>query len=312
MSNAAGGARVPLDDVMMSMDVVDTLRHQEHLVERELNDEARRAQLIARLRDIYRGQGIEVPDHILEAGVKALEERRFVYEPPRAGLMIWLARAYVARWALSRWIGGVSLALALALFAWNALVVWPRAEREAAARIELSETLPKQLNAAYSAIQSEAQTAAAAERAKSLLEDGLAAASEGKPQAARESLASLNALLEELRLVYDIRVVSRTGEMTGIWRIPKVNPGTRNYYLIVEAVDPNGAPLARPIFNEETGKQETVKTWAVRVSKDIFDSVRADKQDDGIIQKAVIGVKRRGALEPEWRITPPAGAITQW
>ena len=32
------GVKVPLDDVMIAMDVVDTLRHDERLVERELND----------------------------------------------------------------------------------------------------------------------------------------------------------------------------------------------------------------------------------------------------------------------------------
>ena len=51
-----------LDDVMIAMDVVDTLRHREDLVRRELNEEGRESELIARLRQIYRDQGIEVPD----------------------------------------------------------------------------------------------------------------------------------------------------------------------------------------------------------------------------------------------------------
>ena len=53
-----------LDDVMIAMDVVDTLRHREDLVRRELNEEGRESELIARLRQIYRDQGIEVPDHV--------------------------------------------------------------------------------------------------------------------------------------------------------------------------------------------------------------------------------------------------------
>ena len=71
-----------LDDVMIAMDVVDTLRHREDLVRRELNEEGRESELIARLRQIYRDQGIEVPDHVLAEGVKALKESRFVYTPP--------------------------------------------------------------------------------------------------------------------------------------------------------------------------------------------------------------------------------------
>ena len=80
MDASQAKAARPLDDVMIAMDVVDTLRHDRRILERELNDERRRAELIERLRNLYKGQGIEVPDSILEEGVRALEERRFVYE----------------------------------------------------------------------------------------------------------------------------------------------------------------------------------------------------------------------------------------
>jgi len=42
------------------MDVVDTLRHETKLLERDLSVEDREAQLIERLREIYTAQGIEV------------------------------------------------------------------------------------------------------------------------------------------------------------------------------------------------------------------------------------------------------------
>ena len=81
---ASGGAitgqtgKAPLDDVMLAMDVVDTLRHEQNLVARELGATAREAELIERLRKIYHDQGIEVPDHILKEGVKALAESHLV------------------------------------------------------------------------------------------------------------------------------------------------------------------------------------------------------------------------------------------
>jgi hypothetical protein len=59
------------------MDVVDTLRHDQRLVERELSADASDEALIKRLREVYKGQGIEVPDRVLEEGVKALKEKRF-------------------------------------------------------------------------------------------------------------------------------------------------------------------------------------------------------------------------------------------
>ena len=50
-------APAKLDDLMMAMDVVDTLRHRERLIERELNEEVREEQLIARLRALYKSSG---------------------------------------------------------------------------------------------------------------------------------------------------------------------------------------------------------------------------------------------------------------
>ena len=77
-----------LDDIMLSMDVVDTLRHRQHLIERELNSEERDQKLIERLREIYTSQGMEVTDEILAAGVAALKEDRFVYTPPKESLKV--------------------------------------------------------------------------------------------------------------------------------------------------------------------------------------------------------------------------------
>ncbi|MHA1559386.1 MAG: DUF6384 family protein, partial [Alphaproteobacteria bacterium] len=95
MAEAAAVEKAPLDDVMMAMDVVDTLRHGEKLVERELSGEERRQRLIERLRGVYESQGIAVTDRILAEGVDALEQERFVYKPKQGGFAFALARLYV-------------------------------------------------------------------------------------------------------------------------------------------------------------------------------------------------------------------------
>ncbi len=78
MTGAAADKR-PLDDIMLAMDVVDTLRHQQLLVERELNADDRDEKMKQRLREIYASQGIDVPDDVLEQGVAALSiERRTI------------------------------------------------------------------------------------------------------------------------------------------------------------------------------------------------------------------------------------------
>ena len=140
MAPALAGAKgapaqaVKLDDLMLAMDVVDTLRHQESFVARELDEDARERELIARLRKIYRDQGIEVSDATIEEGVKALKESRFLYTPPRPGLGVRLARLWIARARIGAILAGLIGAIGLAWMAYYFVVERPatqRAERAA-------------------------------------------------------------------------------------------------------------------------------------------------------------------------------------
>lgn len=88
------------------MDVVDTLRHREQIVERELNRDDHDQALIARLKGIYAEQGIDVPESVLAEGVAALREDRFAFKPPAPGLSLKLARVYVRR---GLWLKRLSL-----------------------------------------------------------------------------------------------------------------------------------------------------------------------------------------------------------
>ena len=99
---------------------------------------------------------------------------------------------------------------------------------------------------------------------------------------------------------------------TGVTRIPQANRASRNYYLVVEAIGPEGTPLSRDITSEEDGETTAVTIWAQRVPQSTFEAVRRDKEDDGIVQNAVLGVKERGKLEPDWNMPVDAGAITRW
>jgi hypothetical protein len=109
-----------------------------------------------------------------------------------------------------------------------------------------------------------------------------------------------------------LRIVNRPGEASGIWREPQINTRARNYYLIVEAVAPNGKILSRPILNEENGLTSTVNKWGVRVSSDVFEKVSQDKRENGIIERNIIGRKKRGTLDIDYAMPVLGGAITKW
>lgn len=296
----AANSRQPLDEVMMAMDVVDTLRRRERLVETELSDANRRAQLKDRLREIYEAQGIEVPDRILEEGVAALAEDRFVFDPPQDSLSVRMANLYVSRGRWGKWLLA-GLAIAAVFVAVNYFTV-----------TQPNSRIGSDLTAVYEDIQEITTSEEALSGAGAIMQDGRDALSRGDADAAREALNSLEALRALLNVQYSLQIVNRPDELSGVWRVPDVNTNSRNYYLIVEAVDRSGRVVAIPVRNEETGNTQTVSTWGLRVDQNTFEAVADDKLDDGIIQNNIVGEKPRGALEPEYTIPTSGGAITAW
>lgn len=304
MSDTRVAEKPPLDEVMLAMDVVDTLRHRERVVERALSADERDRELIARLKEIYAGQGIAVSDAVLERGVRDLRENRFVYTPPAPSLGRKLARVYVSRARWGKPLGLGAALLAVVLISWQVFVRGPELRAVAA--------LPGELQQAHAAAVDLAEPPAVDAAADAIHAEGERALAREDYAAARAAIDELEALSETLRLRYEVRVRSRPGELSGVWRIPEDNPGTQNYYLIVEAVDADGARLTLPITNEEDGETERVSRWGQRVNEATFQAVANDKQDDGIIQDPVIGEKRPGRLVPDYEAGVQAGAITDW
>jgi hypothetical protein len=285
---------------MLAMDVVDTLRRRERLVKRELDAAGREEDLKERLRKIYHAQGIEVPDRILEEGVAALKEDRFVYQPPTGGLGVRLARLYVSRGRWGKWVLGGAGVLIAALAINYLVFVAPRA------------ALPEELAEAHAQVIELAASDEARQSAERLLNAGTAAFGEDDADAARAALRALEDMRTTLEQEYALRIVNRPGERSGVWRVPDVNTRARNYYIVVEAVDPAGRVLTVPVTSEETGKTERVTKWGLRVDEETFERVARDKQDNGIIERDRFGYKNRGYLVPEYEMPTTGAAITDW
>lgn len=312
MADTANAGQPPLDDLMMAMDVVDTLRHDDALVQRELGKDTSDAALIARLREIYASQGISVPDHILEQGVSGLKQDRFVYAPPAAGFSRTLALAYIRRGMIAKF-GGIALALIVAaVIGWQTLVVAPRERAATALAQELATGIPAEVARLTGAIDRLSQDPAALTQAVTLATDADRAIGAKDLTAARKAVADLAALEAELSTRFEVRIVSRPGTPTGVTRIPDVNRATRNFYLVVEAIGPDGKAIPRTIVSEEDRKPKTVTIWGQRVPEAVFNRIRDDKAKDGIVQDAVLGTKARGKLAIDWAMKVENGAITTW
>src|SRR5262245_5817218 len=250
-----------LDELMIAMDVVDTLRHREDLVRRELDEEGREAELITRLKKVYHDQGIEVPDHVLADGVKALKESRFVYTPPPKGWKRILLTAWARRDVYGRSAGLAGALLAASIGGYYLLEVRPARLAREAARVELTETLPRNLKQAHANVIAVAADADAKQKADQLLADGERAIRGRDRAAATKASEGLATLAQDLMREYTLAIVSRPGETTAVWRRPPGRSQARNYYLIVEAIAPDGHKLSLPIRNEETGETSAVSRF---------------------------------------------------
>ncbi len=416
---------VQLTDVMLAMDVVDSLRHEESLVNRALNADERERVLLERVRDAYAAQGIEVSPETLAAGVQALAEREFQYTPPPDGVATRFFRAWTRRASIGKGIGVIALIAGVIGGGYYGFVERPAAARLAASatelntkidlagvdirtldqrRLSLSEALTEarkisqpqavELAAARSLDQAEAaiddaarslqdasalaqtgrfnadnmdtigatgraqldnqlrllataeteldaaETAVAAVRELAqlparlasirdeaaalavptsadrdiaeLFAAGMTALSQGDAASAAQRVTDLEDVLAELEQSYDISVVSRPGERSGVIRAPESNLAANNYYLIVEALDRSGRALTVQVRSQEDGSVRRVRAWGIRVGQSVFERIRADKEDDGIIQSRVVGRKERGYLDPTYRIDVDDGLIHQW
>jgi hypothetical protein len=307
MPTAADAA--PFDADMLVMDVADTLRHG---IDVPISlDAAADAALLQRLHALYSNQGIEVSDIVLAAGVAAMADGRFAYAPPQ-GLNGELARLYVRRGKWGPPIIAVLLMLAIGLggyfFGYRPYIA-AQAEQ---ARLELTQGLPATMDALYQQIFDDTKVQTAADDAAQLRDRGEHAAQLGDRAAAEQAIADLTALRDRLQQVYTLRVVDKDGVKPGFWTFPPNNSEATNYYIVVEAVDGSGNTLSLPVTSEDTGTSQTVERWGLRVPETVYDSVMADKQDDGTIQHNLVGFKQDGFPDVNYAIPVLGGAVTQW
>lgn len=300
-----------LDDLMLAMDVVDTLRHNEKLALDELAQEGRDETLKERLKKLYESQGLTVSDQILDEGIRALKEDRFTYKPPSTGFSrtfanIWINRKIYAGIVLS------ILAFGFLLAGYNSYKHQQQLAAAQALQIELQNTLPEQLTTHIELVRKETKDPEALQRLDALTRDGQAALQQKDAQKTKAVISKIGQLYNDLVRTYRIRIVSEPNSRTAVYRIPDANTRARNYYLIVEAIGSDGKPLALPITSEENGQTKIVTRWGQRVPAETYERVFRDKQDDGIIQNRILGEKVRGTLKPSFSMPAMNGAITQW
>jgi hypothetical protein len=308
---SATSAPQTLDELMMAMDVVDTLRHQESVVQAELGQGLRDEELKSRLRSLYESQGLAVTDAILDQGIRALKESRFTYQPPKPSWSLSLAKFWVRRTVVGTWSAAAMAALGLGWGTYYFGFVSPQKAQAERTQIELTTTLPREIEDTYVRVVNLARSDEGQRQAGALRAEGMFALGRKDMPGARRVLTQLETLRLALISEYTIRIV--TSNPAGIERTPDENERAKNYYLLVQAIGRDGKPVPMDVMSEETGRTRKVEVWGVRVSEEEYRAVRRDKRDNGIIENNVIGEKRSGFLEPEYDLNRVQRRfITEW
>ncbi|MFH1588979.1 MAG: DUF6384 family protein [archaeon] len=117
------------------------------------------------------------------------------------------------------------------------------------------------------------------------------------------------------------RIVTKSGVKSGIDRYYTDKNGKRSsgFYLILEAIDSNDRTHTMSIKNEENGSTYDKQMWGERVPEYIYEKVKQDKINDGIIQNKLYAKKSTGYITPQVIMTGQngrplerEGQITSW
>lgn len=150
-----------IDELMLAMDAVDTLRHEKSLVDIELTSDERKLALIQRLRTYYLDQGIAVSDETLETAVSNMDKNRLVHEPLKPGMARTVAHLWVDRHLILRNVGIAfvsMLAVGYVSFVfYNKFVVEPRERAAFELALDIETRLPAALNTAYANVVAAAE-----------------------------------------------------------------------------------------------------------------------------------------------------------
>lgn len=302
------------------MDVASELRRQRARAAGQLNIDQAKAEIRERIRATAELTGEPLSDGEIEAAIEHYFSGLYRFKKPARNLSYYLARLYVARRSVFCRVV-LPVLLAAAVFAgWRLWQELKEAKRLALIEQQL-EKLPERGNRLYQSALQLARSDAAREAAASQLARLKAAGAAGDLEQLRSAVAGIEALIGRLRQEYEVRVASGPSQKSGIDRYYTDKRGQRvsGYYLIVYARDRSGEQVPVSILNSENNLQEKVLYWGERVPKEVYERVRQDKLDNGVIDEPRFGRKRQGELEMEVMIKDAAGKplereaqITEW
>lgn len=240
MTAKTTAATPDFQSVLSSMDSVNAVRSFEEQINEELNLEARKAALVAKLKATYAQHGTPVDESTIERGVNEFLSKRNTIKVMPNGVARWAALTYVRRGVIGKWLAFTCLVTGLVIllvFAADNMRRSIRRDQEraaiaAAAKVEADKVAAERKRAqleAQAKAQQERDTAelvALPQRLKDLADTitatakeepvkvsamataaaGIAQAKEGRLNEARQSAETLMGTLNQLSLKYELHI----------------------------------------------------------------------------------------------------------
>ena len=281
--------------VLRIMDVASELRKKREQAEGELNVDDAKAEIREKILATAEITGEQLTPQEIDAAIDSFYGGLYRFEKPERNLQYRLAQLYIARSTLFR---RILLPLMLVLAVWYGFqTMGSLRESKHNARIAKQlDILPAQAKKLHTACLAVARDDTARTRANDLFAKVASAEAAQDLKILEELNAKFQKLLDLLRQEYQVVVVNRPGERSGIDRYFSDQRGQRvsGYYLIVEAHDSNGQRIPIEIESKESNSRGEVLTWAERVPKSVYDRIRQDKMKDGTLEEVLFARKELG------------------
>lgn len=278
------------EEKLLTIDLVDGLRREQERLDLALDNRERMQELREEIRSYYSQAGIVVSDALIDRAIAERQQQRFAFRPPKLGPAGHVAaRAWIYRGRVSALVGMVAVITLV-----GNLVGRQFEQRALQEHAEAEQ-------ARSSALTCLADSSAMAGPVDAATLDALR--SEGAALDAVNAEAwnrEANATCAFFAAALQLRVVSEDGVQSGVWRYYDGNRSARSYYLVVDALSASGTPFAMTFRSAENGREYRQSRFAVRVSEDIYERVREDKLDDGVLQNRAAGAKPANSLQ--WQL----------
>ena len=303
-----------VQEMLRIMDVATTLRLDRELVEEQLNVDELKARLKERMLAASKVTGESVTPEEVDAAIRHYYSGLYDFREPKINPSVALAHAWVRRRQILAGAGVLAFALGLAWW----LLLSSEAPLSASGRAHRQvRALSREIARRAEVVKAYSGDAAVGRDLAALVKEGDAFREKDDPAGlatVRDSLATLETKLGE---TYQVSVVAGTNRKSGFPRAYQDRQPA--FYLVVEATTADGKVLKRKIRNDEDGSIKEVSGWAERVPEGVYERLKKDKLDDGVLNEVAFAVKRKGVVDEE--VTMPGldgkplgrmGQLNQW